>query len=73
MEARMSRSHCMEPFSSLPSESGSAPPSATAESSPLLTCLLSRAKPETHRRRESVLRPRVRPRYTVLQGATEQT
>lgn len=71
MEARTSRSHCMEPFSSLPSDSGLAPPSAMVGSSALLTCLLSRAKPEMHRRRESVLRPRVRPRYTVLQGATE--
>lgn len=69
----MSRSHCVEPFSSLLSDSSSVPPSATADSSTVFTCLLRRAKPAAHRRRESVLRPRVRPRYTDLQGATEET
>lgn len=73
MEARMSCSHCVETFSSLLSDSSSVPPSAIADSSTLLTCLLRRTKPETHRRRESVRRPRVRPRYTVLQGATAET
>lgn len=72
LEARMSCSHCVEPFSSVLSDSSSVPPAATADSSTLHTCLLTRAKPEMHRSRESVLRPRVRPRYTVLQGGQKR-
>lgn len=73
LEARMSCLHCVGPFSSLLSDSSSVPTSATADSSTLLMCPLRRAKPGMHRRRESVLRPRVRPRYAVLQGATGET
>lgn len=66
-EASMNCSQCMELFSSFLSDSSSALPLVRAYFSSLLMCLLSRAKPEIHRKKETVLKPNVRPRYTILQ------
>lgn len=72
-EASMSCSHCVELFSSLLSDSSSALPLVRAHFSSLFKCLLRRAKPEMHRRKETVLKPSVRPRYTILQeGQTKR-
>lgn len=67
-EAGINRSQCMELFSSFLSDSSSALPLVRAYFSSLLMCLLSRAKPEIQRRKETVLKPSVRPRYTILQA-----
>lgn len=66
-ESSMSCSHWVELFSLL-SDSSSALPLVRAYFFSLFKCLLRRAKPEMHRRKETVLRPRVRPRYTILRG-----
>lgn len=57
----------MELFSSFLSDSSSALPLVRAYFSSLLMCLLSSAKPEIQRKKETVLKPNVRPRYTILQ------
>lgn len=60
-------SQCMELFSSFFSDSDSALPSVRAFFSTILTCLLSRAKHRIQKKNETVLKPSVRPRYTILQ------
>lgn len=72
-KASINCSQCMEPFSSFLSDSNSALPLVRAFFSSLLMCLLSRAKPEIQRKKETVLKPRVRPRYTILQGEESKT
>lgn len=49
------------------SDSISTFPLVSAIFSSCLTCLPSRTKPSIHRRKETVLRPIVRPRYTTLE------
>lgn len=66
--------HCSqstEPFSSFLRDSSSALPFREYFSS-LLMCLLRKAKPEIQRKKESVLKPSVRPRYNILQKNTKQ-
>lgn len=60
-------SQCMELFSSFFSDSDSALPSVRAFFFTILTCLLSRAKHRIQKKNETVLKPSVRPRYTILQ------
>ena len=66
-DAGINCSQWTELFSSFLSVSSSALPLVRAYFSSLFTCLLSRAKPEIQRRKETVLKPSVRPRYTILQ------
>lgn len=62
--------HCSqstEPFSSFPRGASSALPLVREYFSSPLMCLLRKAKPEIQRKKESVLKPSVRPRYNILQ------
>lgn len=66
-KASINCSQCMELFSSFRSDSSSALPLVRAFFSSLLICLLSRAKPKIQKKKETVLKPSVRARYTILQ------
>lgn len=64
--ANVNCSQCTEPFSSFFSDSDSALPSVRAFLSTIFTCLLSRAKHTIQKKNETVLKPSVSPRYTIL-------
>lgn len=72
-KASINCSQCVELFSSFFRDSNSALPLDRAYFSSLLICLLSRAKPEIQRKKETVLKPNVRPRYTILQKEESNT
>lgn len=59
-------SHCPELFSSFCSDTSFALPLVRAVFSSIFICLLRTANPKMHRKKERVLRPNVRLKYTVL-------
>lgn len=71
-KASINCSQCMELLSSFLSVSSSALPLVSRFFSSFLICLLSRTNPKIQRKKETVLKPKVRPKYTILYKQKKQ-